>query len=234
MRTKIAQTLGLTVLMLAAAPVLPAAATAAASNAVPQEYLFEIRRDGSPVGRHRVWLNRTGADLRAEAHSEIVVRMLGIPVYRFDYRSVSQWRDGRMLSLDATTDDDGTVARVSARPDGSGLRLEGPEGAAMAPAAIFPTDHWNPGVIGATQVLNTISGKLNRVTMTREAREDRPTDRGPRPATRYRYAGDLEATVWYDDDGAWVGLRFAARDGSTIEYVCRRCGPAPELAEQPR
>ena len=82
-------------------------------------------------------------------------------------------------------------------------------------------------------MLNTITGAANAVTITAEGREERPTGTGPRPATRYRYAGELQAQVWYDGAGRWVGLRFSARDGSVIDYVCRRCGGA-SVAEVPR
>ena len=52
-------------------------------------------------------------------------------------------------------------------------------------------------------------------------------------ATRYAYSGDLKADVWYDDAGRWVKLRFRGRDGSVIEYVCRRCqGPAVKHAQR--
>jgi geranylgeranyl diphosphate synthase type II len=58
------------------------------------------------------------------------------------------------------------------------------------------------------------------------AREYVATERGQVPATYYRYTGDLLAELWYDDDGRWVKMRFKGRDGSMIEYVCRRCqGP---------
>jgi hypothetical protein len=54
-------------------------------------------------------------------------------------------------------------------------------------------------------------------------REFVDTERGPVMATRYAYHGDLETEVWYDDFGRWVKMRFAGRDGSTIEYVCTLC-----------
>jgi len=32
--------------------------------------------------------------------------------------------------------------------------------------------------------------------------------------------------VWYDDWGRWVKMQFASRDGTKIDYVCKRCqGP---------
>lgn len=198
------------------------------------DYRFEIRRDGAPVGEHRVTLRRAANGVEAAATSRIVVRLLGIPVYRFDYRSTSQWTDGRMTALDSRTDDDGTVTSVSARAEGQSLLVTGPDGVAKAPPGLFPTDHWNPGVIGATEVLNTITGKINRVTMTAQGRDSVPTGAQSRPSTRYAYEGEMQATVWYDDAGHWTGLRFAASDGSTIDYVCQRCGPDPALAERPQ
>lgn len=216
----------------------------ALANPVPLEtdYRFEIRRDGSPVGDHRVTLRSTTTGLTAEAMSRITVRLLGIPVYRFEYQSTSQWTDGRMVALDSRTNDDGTITTVTARTDGDRLRVSaaGGEGGGgdtgggpvVAPLGLFPTDHWHPGVIGADAVLNTITGDINRVTMTAQGRETVPTGFGPRLSTRYVYDGDLRATVWYDDRGLWTGLRFAARDGSTIDYVCQRCGSSPTVAER--
>ena len=42
-------------------------------------------------------------------------------------------------------------------------------------------------------------------------------------AQRYRYFGDLSVDIWYDGDGRWVKMQFTAKDGSSIEYVCRSC-----------
>jgi hypothetical protein len=212
------------------------AALPAQSAPLPAEndYRFEIQRDGASVGEHRVTLRRAVNGMEAEATSRIVVRLLGIPVYRFDYRSTSQWTGGRMTALDSRTDDDGTVTTVSARAEGQTLLITGPDGPTKAPLGLFPTDHWNSAVIGATEVLNTITGKINRVTMTAQGRDSVPTGGPSRPSTRYAYDGEMRATVWYDDARHWTGLRFSARDGSTIDYVCQRCGPDPELAERPQ
>ena len=49
------------------------------------------------------------------------------------------------------------------------------------------------------------------------------TENGPVTATRYRYSGELETEVWYDDAGRWVKLRFKGREGTPIAYKCRRC-----------
>ncbi len=215
-------------------PAVAVASPAGSPDLGPKDgdFLFEIRRNGTPVGTHRVALRPEADGVRAESQSTIAVRFLGVTVYRFSYQSVSLWSHGRMVALDSATDDDGTVTRVMARVAGERLRVTATGGKAEAALGLLPTDHWNPKAIGATEVLNTITGKVNRVTMTAEGREEVPTGDRRRPSTRYRYTGELQATVWYDDAGHWTALRFAARDGSNIDYVCQRCGPDPELAER--
>ena len=194
---------------------------------------FEIRRNGAPIGRHTVRFTTEAGGLRAEAASDLTVRFLGIPFYRMRYRSISDWQDGQLVRLDARSDDNGAVQVVRASRDGDLLRIEGSNGPATAPAALPISDHFHPGVIGTGQLLNTITGRLNRVQMVAEAREAVETGGDARrEATRYAYRGELEAHVWYDDAGRWVGLQFQGRDGSTVRYVCRRCGPADAVPER--
>jgi len=188
---------------------------------------FDIQRNGRSVGEHRVIFTPAGADkLRVTAESSIAVPFLGFVAYRFHYRSVSLWRDGQLEQLEASTDDDGERSQVTARRDGNLFQIAGSSGAYPRGAPLYPTDHWHAGVLTQAAVLNTITGQLNSVAITAQGQEERATGTGPRRATRYAYDGELQAEVWYDDARRWVGLRFAARDGSVIDYVCRHCGPA--------
>lgn len=45
----------------------------------------------------------------------------------------------------------------------------------------------------------------------------------PAPPADINDDGDLRTTVWYDDRGRWVKRRLRGRDGSTVNYACRRC-----------
>jgi len=38
-------------------------------------------------------------------------------------------------------------------------------------------------------------------------------------ANRYRYTGDIQADVWYDDENRWVKLEFKGEDGNVISYT---------------
>ena len=77
---------------------------------------------------------------------------------------------------------------------------------------------------GATQVINTITGKINDVELQRRDTTAISTKHGDITATHYAYQGDLTTEVWYDDNGKWVKMRFPGKDGVMIEYKCRVCG----------
>jgi hypothetical protein len=73
------------------------------------------------------------------------------------------------------------------------------------------------------EVLNTITGHVNRITTTKLVSAFVPAANGIIRADRYRLDGDIRLETWYDAAGRWLGMRFAGEDGSTIEYRCRDC-----------
>lgn len=184
---------------------------------------FAVYRNGSPAGYHRMLFARAGESVVVTGRFELDVEILFFTAYRFDYVSVGRWRDGHLQALEATVDDNGAKSSVRASRRKGGFSVEGPHGILRAPAPLYPTNHWNVDVLSETRVLNTLTGRINRVSIERAAREAVTTERGPVWATRYVYKGELDTEVWYDDAGRWVGMRFQAQDGSTIDYACRRC-----------
>lgn len=203
---------------------------AAAAARYGDEILFDVHRNGEPAGRHRVRFARDGDTLTVESEFRLRVRFLFLTAYRFDYASTERWRDGRLESLEARIDDNGARSALRADRDGGLLRIGGEAGRYRADdPSLMPTTHWNAAVLGRSSVLNTLTGRINEVTIRAAGRDVVQTERGPVRATRYVYSGDLETEAWYDDAGRWVKLRFAARDGSAITYVCRRCQSGPML-----
>ena len=194
-----------------------------------RDLVFEIHRRGRKVGTYDVRFIEGDDALRVHSRFELSLDFL---IFRYDFRydSTEVWRDGRLTRLEATVDDDGDVHVTTLRRTAAGYRLNGPDGpdTVASSAPLFPTTHWNPGVIGQDRVFNTLTGRVNRVEIRDRGAETVETAGGPRPARRYEYTGDLETEVWYDAGGRWVKLRFEGRDGSVIDYKCVTCGANDE------
>jgi hypothetical protein len=144
------------------------------------------RRDGAPFGAHQVRLRRDGRETVAEISIDLQVRLLGIRVFRHVHRNIERWRDGNLIALDSTTDDDGTPRRLEVRSDASGLRLRGSDFDGHLPSELIPTSYWNRAALsrpkfdaqGGRPLRSTVSGPVSDAW-------------AGRPAERLDVAGDL-------------------------------------------
>lgn len=191
------------------------------------EIHFDVYRNGTRVGFHRVRFQAGDKGLAVEAQFQIQVTFLGITVYRYRYDSSALWTDGSLSAIRTTVDDDGAVLEVQARRIGRHFYVAAGDTAYETSAPLFPTNHWNAGVLGQNRVLNTLTGQVNNVHIAASGPDRVETERGPVAATHYAYTGDLQTDVWYDAAGRWVKMRFRGRDGSLIDYVCRQCQGGP-------
>jgi|GEM_PF-312087 len=186
---------------------------------------FAVTRNGDPVGEHIVKFRKDGNDVLVESTFTVDIRFLVFTAYTYRYTSQARWRNGRLVDLDAKTDDNGDVLIVEVRtqPDGA-LRVSGDSGTTIVTETLFPTNHWNPGVLGADRVINTINGEIADVAIKQQTPAMIEMPHGTIEATRHDYLGDIETSVWYDNHGRWVRMRFEAKDGSIFDYACQVCG----------
>lgn len=190
-----------------------------------EELKFVVERNGRNVGAHVTRFARAGERLEVVSEMQIEIDFLIFTAYRFAYRSTDVWCGNRLESLQAFRDDNGEKQFVQAERAGDQVLVSDGQRDLRAPANIMPTNHWNAAVLSRDRVLNTLTGDIDRVQIE---------PLGPASITRadgqtleaqhYRYTGEIEADVWYDADGRWVGLRFEGKDGSEIVYRCERCG----------
>lgn len=190
-----------------------------------EEIAFDVFREGEKIGRHTVAFSRISPrDLSVTARFELKITFLSIPFYEFLYRSSALWRDGRLKTLNAHIDDDGQILTVRASTKGQALSILGSNGPVEWIGTLYPTNHWNARVLSQRHVLNTLNGEISRVEIAAQSRERIQAEGTWVEATRYQYSGEIDTTVWYDDAGRWVKMRFPAKGGSVIEYQCTRCG----------
>jgi len=187
--------------------------------------IFDAYRKGKFVGTHEVGFRRERDQIEVRSLFKLKIKLLFITAYRFQYESIGRWKNGKCISLVAKTNDNGRESNVEAVLDGGRLLVDGPQGRELATHWVYPTNHWNAGVLEVGTVLNTITGHLSDVEIVSRGIDQVDTVAGPVKAEHFEYTGELHDThVWYDSVGHWVKLVFKARDGSDIEYRCRSCG----------
>lgn len=178
---------------------------------------FELVRDGDVIGAHTLSVADQGASVIMTIRIDISVSILGIRVYAYEHENREVWRDGRLVSLESRTNDDGDAAfaRVTMRDDG--LVIDGSSFEGVAPTDAAPTSYWNYRTLDARPWFSSQSGEVLSLSFDRRQTSD---------GTICALSGDFATTLIYDRENEWRGCRFAAR-GEDVVY--RQTSPGPRF-----
>ncbi len=204
----------------AALAVLIAIPSTATAKPVTQAINFTVERKGSDIGTYSVRFSRNTDGLQVTSRMNLKVRLLGVPVYSYRYDSTEVWRDNELNALTVSVNDNGKRSFVKGERNGGAFAWNNGSRNYAATGNIFPSNHWNDNVLHQRRVLNTLTGKLNNVSIRRAGTDRLNCSFGTVNATRYVYSGQLKTEAWYTASGRWVGLRFKAEDGSDIMFKC--------------
>ena len=198
--------------------------TGAASPAgVPTDGVlaFDIVRNGEAIGTHTYHFDRSDDRTEVRIKTDINFRLFFIPVYRFEHESKEVWQDGKLASLESSTNENGTPVKLQVHRDEDSLMVYGEDGNLHVDREIIPASLWNRLVLDRSQTLTTISGNVKKFEVEYVGEKELEV-RGKKITTQhFRLTGEFERELWYDKDDVLVGVRFVASDGSTVAYVLK-------------
>jgi hypothetical protein len=179
---------------------------------------FRVLRNDSPIGSHVLTFAPAGNALTVRVAVALKVGIGPITLYRYSHQAEERWRDGVVVSVDAETNDDGTIGRTVIRREAGGYSVEG-RGVPryLAPPEALPATHWNRRMLDGPMI-NTQMAELMRPVVTRVGAMRVALRDGAAEADHFTLRGDADLDTWYDARPSWVALRFVARDGSVIRY----------------
>jgi hypothetical protein len=179
---------------------------------------YAVTRNGDRIGTTTVRLQRDGRHLVAEIGTQIQVKIAGITFYRFEQRETERWLDGELVGLNAITNDNGTVNRVSAVRNGNKLSVNADGKVSEIDAAIVPASLWNAQLVQKTTALNSRDGSIMPVSVIDYGKEQLVLQGRPRTAHHYTIKTNLPHEVWYDEDHRLLKVELRGSDGSKILY----------------
>ena len=209
----------------AAALALAGPALASSGNAARR---LTLVRGGSEIGEKTVSVRRSGSSVEVETRIDIAVRLIGLPVYRYELAASESWRGGELQALEARTNDNGARHFANAVRRGATLEVRGSEFEGEVGGRPATTSYWSTAFLRRPVWISTQDGRLLNVTATDTGRVAFPTGAGEVAASRWRIGGDLtDLYLFYDAADEWVGTEFPAR-GETARFFAD--GRAPALA----
>ena len=180
------------------------------------QLVFDVIRNGKPIGDQRLIFQRDGARLLVRNTIKIVVRFVIIPVYRYEESTRTVWLGERLENHSAEVDDNGSVVRLSITDGPDGLLVDGPEGRAALPRGLKVGGFWKRDLVNENALIDSTEGTLNLYSVAPRVRKTIEIGGRWIAAWRYTFRGDVEAAVWYYDSGRLLRIKRVVRDGSTV------------------
>ena len=131
---------------LAVAAVLSSVPVARAAVAETEVREFEITIDGSVRGSYRMTIHRhDDGTVSMTGQASVLVKKLGITLYRYNYSGTEWWQDGKesqLIGLKSSSDDNGSrfEVQVARHPNGLQVTVNGQKG--VVRGDVWTTTYW--------------------------------------------------------------------------------------------
>ena len=199
--------------------VLVAACGLAHGASAAETSKFSVTRNGDPIGTSAIEIVRNGDQTTVTDVTHVAVTIAFVTVYKFDQTETEKWSAGKLVSMDALTDDDGTLHKTSACGSGDGglLVQDGDQKKKIA-MALIPASVWSPAILEQTAALDPLDGTMVKVSVVNRG-EENLVIKGHETHTRhFSVTTGYSQDVWYDDNNRLVRIELKGRDGSNLRY----------------
>jgi hypothetical protein len=180
-------------------------------------YVFEVTRDGKPIGTQTVTLKQEGDLLTVTTESAIAVKLLGIVVYRMHQVLTDSYRGDQLVAVAAETKDPDGLRVGKITRDGN--RWTGKIGKQSldfeCDCASSSTMFQMAGLKGA-MMIEASKVKLRTITIEDKGSETLDLPEGEVKTRHFAVKGEIEREVWYDPAGNLVAAEQRGSDGSLI------------------
>lgn len=181
-------------------------------------YVFEVTRDGKPIGTQTVTLKQDGETLTVTTESAIAVKMLGITVYRMHQVLTDIYQGNRLIAVAAETKDpDGLRAGKLTREGDRWSGKIGKQSRNFECSCEISSTMFHIGVLKGTAMIEASPLQLRSVTIEDKGAETLDLPEGRVQARHFAVKGGIEREVWYDSAGNLVSARQRGSDGSLIQ-----------------
>jgi hypothetical protein len=210
--------------VMAACGLLLLTATAGHAQDVPAwpgrrgAYVFEVTRDGKPIGTQTVTLKQDGDKLTVTTESTIAVKMLGITVYRMHQVLTDIYQGNRLIAVAAETKDpDGLRAGKLTREGDRWTGKIGKQSRDFECDCRSSSTMWHVAGLKGTAMIEASPLQLRSVAIEDKGAVSLDLPEGRVQARHFAVKGDIEREVWYDSAGNLVSARQRGSDGSLIQ-----------------
>ncbi len=198
------------------------------ANASRQIYEYRIEHPTfGDVGTYTNIIDKIGDKTEVTTELHVVVKLLGIVVFRQEAERTERWLGNRMIAFQSVTTTNGAALEVHGEAQGDGFVITTPEGVFTAPANVHPSNPWSLKVFESDTMMSTKTGEFFSVSVNDSGQADVTIDGADLKLHRYDIIGRKHDVVWLDDHD--VPVAFEIEQGnSLVDFHLTRSLNQPE------
>lgn len=190
----------------------------------PRETVYDVYRKGELIGAYRLAFDeRSSSDLSVNIDMQLDMKVFSLFRYQYRYQATEYWKNDQLTSLSVLIDSNGKQQNVSGLREKGQLKVIDVKGKPhQYDGDLVTTHHWFDLMLGKKQILNTIKGTVDELSVQSLGRAALDLGGETIEVNHFSLGGDLKSTeTWYDQQGRWRALKFDAKDGSEIQLIWR-------------
>jgi|GEM_PF-800233 len=169
------------------------------------------------IGTYTNIIRDTGAEATVRNEFRVQVKVLLVVAHKEIGSSKETWKNGRLVSFESKTQENGEKTGVQGRANGEKFVIETPNGSREAPADVFPNNPWSMNILKAKVLLGTKSGILYNVSASEGEKKDLEFGSKTVSTDYFLVDGDAKYELWFDERG--IPLKFSEiGDKSVITF----------------
>jgi hypothetical protein len=183
-----------------------AAGPAQAAN--PETREFQVLVDGKACGSAKMTFDvRDNGTIQVSSETDVLVKILFIS-YKYSYRGVEVWKDGRLQRFDSNCTDDGKKYQVQAAAEDTNLRVQVNDRVRVVDGDIWLTSYWkqpdNKKINQNIPLIDSDTGKDLNAQVLYVGAERRAVAGEMQDVQHFRLKGKANVDLWYDVTGRIV------------------------------
>jgi hypothetical protein len=183
-------------------------------------YVFEVTRNGDPIGTQVVEIKQHGDALVSTTESTIAVKLLGIVVYRLHQVLTETYQGGRLVAVSGlTVDSNGRRLAELKRDAGNHWTGHYNKEARAFDCDCTATPMWHIDNMHGDAMIEASLGRLRQIAIGDRGTETLDLPEGKVETHHLTVSGDVGRDVWYDGAGNLVWATQLGSDGSKIVQI---------------
>lgn len=200
-------------------PVAFLLALARPTVAEEQQWRFTVHLNNAEIGHGSYKFSGESDRLLVTSEVRFNVRWLFFNAYTYAHSSREVYQGNCLQSIDATTNDNGDTYGVHGKIANRQFVVATKGNQYTLPACLITFAYWNPTILEQTRLLNAQTGELTDVAIESMGSEPIQISQQQLMARRYELlTNDKAMTLWYSDDGRWLGLSSKLGHERTLRY----------------